>query len=233
MINDPKLTAAPTRSETRLGLIWLLFTNMLMGTVLALLNTLLPRPLSVGMLNFIYFCVNFCVCIAIFHKFLRENLAAALDRLLPVVWYAVLAYLGYQVLTDLLTTLICMAVPDFGNVNDSNLQDMMAQDLVPLGIGTVLLVPLAEETLHRGLIFRTLYNRHPVAAYIVSIVVFATIHVVGYIGSYPPLTLLLCFLQYLPAGYCLCWCYKRTGTIISPILMHTIVNATAIYYYLR
>ena len=42
------------------------------------------------------------------------------------------------------------------------------------------------------------------------------------------LTLLLCFLQYLPAGYCLAWCYANTGTIVTPILMHMIVNAYGI-----
>ena len=62
-----------------------------------------------------------------------------------------------------------------------------------------------------------------------SMGVFALVHVVGYIGSYDALTLLLCFLQYLPAGYCLAWCYSNTGTIVTPILMHMIVNAYGMY----
>ena len=37
--------------------------------------------------------------------------------------------------------------------------------------------------------------------------------------------LLLCFIQYLPAGYCLCFAYRRSGTIISPIIVHAVVNA--------
>ena len=55
--------------------------------------------------------------------------------------------------------------------------------------------------------------------------VFALVHVVGYIGNASALTLLLCFVQYLPAGYCLAWCYQNTGTILTPILMHMLVNA--------
>ena len=51
----------------------------------------------------------------------------------------------------------------------------------------------------------------------------------GYVGSVEPAYILLSFLQYLPAGYCLCFAYRRSGTIISPILMHMIVNAVAVY----
>ena len=100
-------------------------------------------------------------------------------------------------------------------------------------VAAVFLVPLTEEALYRGLLFHKLYEKKPIWAYIVSMLGFAAIHVMGYIGTQPPLVLFLCFLQYLPAGYCLCWCYRRTGTILCPVLMHTIVNASSILYYLR
>ena len=96
-------------------------------------------------------------------------------------------------------------------------------------VGTVFLVPVAEEVFYRGLIFRCLSSKSRLVAYPVSIAVFALVHVAGYIGSADALTLLLCFLQYLPAGYCLAWCYANTGTIVTPILMHMIVNAYGIY----
>ena len=44
---------------------------------------------------------------------------------------------------------------------------------------------------------------------------------------------MMCFLQYLPASFCLCWCYCQTGTIITPIFMHALTNAMSVYYLTR
>jgi membrane protease YdiL (CAAX protease family) len=57
---------------------------------------------------------------------------------------------------------------------------------------------------------------------------FSLIHITGYIGCYPPKTLVLCFLQYLPAAYCLNFAYRRSGTIAAPILTHMLVNLAAL-----
>lgn len=233
MMKYPNLSPAPTREETLWGIMWLVVSMIMLPAVLSLGNLLLGCPLSDGLLNFVYYCLNFCITVWLFRRFLRYNLEIALKRPFAVLWYSLLGYLGQQALTELLTYGIFLICPDFSNVNDSNIYAMLEEDLIPLAIGTVFLVPLAEETLHRGLVFRGLFDRNPTLSYLVSMVVFAAIHVVGYIGIYPPLTLLMCFLQYLPAGYCLCWCYRQTGTILSPILLHTLVNATGIYYAVR
>ena len=144
-----------------------------------------------------------------------------------------MGYCGYQVLSRFLGTVILYIDPTFTNVNDETIFEMLDKDLIPLAMATIFLVPLAEEVIYRGLIFRKLFDRNPVAAYLVSMAAFAAIHVMGYIGSYAPMVLVLCFLQYLPAGYCLCWCYRQTGTIITPILMHMLVNGVSIFYFLR
>ena len=46
----------------------------------------------------------------------------------------------------------------------------------------------------------------------------------NYVGVYSPLRLLLAFLQYLPAGLCLSWCYTKSGSIYGPIVMHSLIN---------
>ena len=64
-------------------------------------------------------------------------------------------------------------------------------------------------------------------------VLFSLVHVTGYIGAYSPMHLLMCFIQYLPASFCLCWCYCQTGTIITPMIMHAVTNAMSISNLLR
>ena len=76
----------------------------------------------------------------------------------------------------------------------------------------------------RGVIFRNLYSKNKIAAYIVSILLFSCIHILGYVGKYSPLELVMAVLQYLPAGLCLAWCYARANTIFAPIVMHAAIN---------
>lgn len=224
------LTSAPNREETIFGCIWLVISLTVLPSIFTLANDLLGAPLNVGLLNVVYYIVNFCVTVYLFRHFLRSSVKEMACRPVAVVWYAVLAYLGYQVLTELLGIAILWLKPDFYNVNDASIFSMMS---VPLALATVFLVPLTEETLYRGLIFRKLFDKMPVGAYLISMAIFAAVHVVGYVGSFSPLTLLLCFLQYLPAGYCLCWCYRQTGTILAPMLMHMMVNGVGVYYGMR
>ena len=54
--------------------------------------------------------------------------------------------------------------------------------------------------------------------------VFAIIHILGYIGKYSPLELVMAVLQYLPAGLCLAWSYAKADTIFAPIFVHAAIN---------
>ena len=94
-------------------------------------------------------------------------------------------------------------------------------------LGAVVLAPVTEELLFRGLIFRGLYDRSPLAAHLVSMGLFSLIHVSGYVGMYDAKLLFFCFLQYLAPAYCLNFAYRQSGSIISPILMHMATNLVA------
>ena len=82
--------------------------------------------------------------------------------------------------------------------------------------------------MYRGLIFRNLYGKSRWAAYIVSIVLFAAIHIIGYIGKYSALELIIAVAQYLAPGLCLAWSYARANTIFAPIVIHAAINAVSI-----
>ena len=221
------LTRSPqlSRNETIAGWSYYAFSMLALPIVLQYVNAALGYSLNEAKLNFVFYTANFAACVMIFRRLLKLNLQIAVRRIFPVLWYALLGYLGYSALTGILTTLIRTLIPGFANVNDMSIAAMAGKELTLMAIGTVVLVPVAEELFYRGLMLRQLAGKSRILAYCVSMGVFALVHVVGYIGVYPPLTLLLCFVQYLPAGYCLAWCYANTGTIVTPILMHMIVNA--------
>ena len=107
-------------------------------------------------------------------------------------------------------------------------KSLIGMDYVPMIIGTMFLVPVAEEVLYRGLIFQSLYSNNHTLGYILSALIFCAIHVISYIGAADPLTLVLCFIQYLPASLCLAWAYTEADNIFAPILIHIAVNTMSI-----
>ena len=227
------LTVSLTHNETRNGLVYMAISLIALPWLLSEGNAYLADPLSQGKINFIYYFINFGVMVWICRKFLTQSLNYALKIPFPVIWYAVLGYLGSKALGELLGILTLLIYPRFSNVNDATITTMLREDSQLIIWGTVFLVPVVEELFFRGLIFRNLWNKNHVAAYLVSMALFSLLHVAGYIGAYSPVHLLMCFLQYLPASFCLCWCYCQTGTIITPIVMHAITNAMSVSALLR
>lgn len=215
----------PNRKETLLGMIYLIINLFVLPGLISTIHELMGSPLRAGQLNFLFFFINFTFVTLIFRKYLLSSLRDALKTPSLTIWYAVLGYMGNLVLGEIVTIFCLRIYPGFHNVNDSSIAAILQEDFAPMAFGTIVLVPLVEETLYRGLIFRKLYDKKPLVAYLLSTIFFAAIHVTGYIGQYEPLHLFACFLQYLPAGYCLAFAYRSSGTIVSPILMHMAVNA--------
>lgn len=219
-----KLSVTLTRTEKLIGWIYYPIQLFALPFLIALVNFFLGNPLSDSWTNVIYFCLNFLFIGLIFRSFLIKNAKIAIENPFRCLRYAVVGILAYWLLSYVVQIFISYADPDFFNVNDAYISDMVQENYSFLAFGTVFLVPVAEETLYRGLIFSPLYNRNRLVAYIVSSAVFSAIHLINYIGMYDPLLLALCFLQYLPAGLCLAWAYAKADSIWAPILMHITIN---------
>ena len=223
-----ELAISLTQSEARWGNRYLLFELVFLGSIIRLaLAYIYPAATNVHV-NFLYFLINFLAVGGIFRKFLLESARHTAKNMVRFLIGAVAGFFAYQALSQGLSVLIVAFFPDFFNVNDANLSATAQQDFLLMAIGTVLLVPIVEETLHRGLIFGLLHRRSRIAAYAVSSLLFCAIHVMSYIGYYEPMHLLICFVQYLPAGLVLAWAYEYSGSIYAPTLIHMAVNTIGI-----
>lgn len=219
------LSIYPDRRETSWAIRYLLFEVAILPRLLTVANVLLGSPVSMTWLNVMLFSINFIAALLIFRRFLNRtcrNIPAQARRILGTVFPGLILYWA---LLFGLSLLFMATVPDFVNVNDSNILGMASRDFIPIAVSTVVLVPVSEELLFRGALFGGFYPRHPKVAYILSITAFSFVHIYSYIGIYPWQTLLLCFLQYIPAGFCLAWAYRRSGSILTPIIMHAVINA--------
>lgn len=216
------------KTERVLSGIYLVIQLIILPLLLPVVLSLLPLSLNTAQLNFVFFCINFVCCVLICRKYLLCSLKAVKNTPDRFVVTVILGLPLYHVASVAVSLVVYWLMPDFFNVNDSFIDTLAASDFWTIAIGTVLLAPVTEEILYRGLLFGSLYRRSKVLAYLVSTLIFSAIHVIGYIGMYSYDQLLLCLLQYLPAGLCLGWAYARTGTILTPMVIHAIINAFGI-----
>jgi membrane protease YdiL (CAAX protease family) len=217
----------PSRRETLWGGIYLMLYMSVLPAAVPLVTMLtMPETSEAGM-NVVFLSLNFAATVVIFRKYLLQTVKDGLQKPLRTLWYALLGYLGTWALGDLISQVILFLDPEFTNVNDSNIAGMMQENFLLMALGTVVLAPISEELLFRGLIFRGLYDRSPAIAHILTMVIFSMIHVSGYVILYPMKTLFFCFLQYLPIAYCLSFAYRYSGSLLAPILIHMANNLVA------
>lgn len=206
------------------GWIYFILQMTVIPVALVFINEALGNPLGEAVLNFIFFAINFACAIFIFWRFLLENGKVTVKNPLAWVKGVGIGFGLYWFLSILVGVLILYLYPEFSNVNDDSIAALVEENTQLIAFATVWLVPITEELFYRGLIFRGLYNRSRVAGFVVSVLVFSAVHVVGYIGLYEPMHLLLCFLQYLPASLCLALAYALSDSIWAPITMHILIN---------
>ncbi|MDY4509690.1 MAG: CPBP family intramembrane glutamic endopeptidase [Candidatus Faecousia sp.] len=216
--------SCPNSQETVGGFCYLAFQLLLLPELLTMLNARLSSPLRESELNFVFYMINFLAVLLIFREFLSSGAQQATRHpayLCQAVILGLAAYYACRFATEWLVRLL---MPGFSNYNDAAIAAMGRENRLLVIIGTVLLVPTVEECFYRGLIFRNLYGKSHWAAYLVSMLAFALIHILGYVGQYTPLEILMAVLQYLPAGLCLAWSYTKADTIFAPIAIHATVN---------
>ena len=229
MANKTKrLSVRLTDREQIWAIIYLLFSFFLLPELLAWMNTYLPAPLGKLWLNFLYFTINFLCILWIFGGFFKRSLIYAgqnmVDFLIAIAAGSALYWLcswGYS-------WMLSRFFPGFANLNDGSITEMVHENFIVMLLGTAIFVPVTEEALHRGLIFGGLYPKSHAAAYILSTVIFAAVHIMGYVGVYSLPNLILAFIQYVPAGLALAWAYRRSGSIFAPMLMHAAINAMGV-----
>lgn len=224
-----RISVYMSRLQYILGLVLIGLHLLILPLLLAWINLFLPHPLTLGQLNIAVFIGVYILTLFIFGRFLWKNLQNARRNLIKCL-LTTLAGLGIYFAGSLAASfLIEYLNPDFINVNDDALRTIAQENYVWLWICTVLLVPVSEECMYRGVLLQWVYRRNRILGYVVSILLFAAIHVVGYIGTADALTLMLCFVQYIPAGFALTWAYEAADSIWAPILIHMIINGIGMF----
>ena len=174
--------------------------------------------------NLIYYAFLFALALLVFWTFLREDLGQLLDWL-PENLFGILTGLVGALALTFLVDRIPLPVTD-----PIPLQYALEFALSPLATAVlvILLIPLIEETLFRGLVFGSLRGSHRIIAYVVTVLLYALALVWRYaLDSGDPAYLLL-LVRYLPVSLALTWCYDCGGSIWGTILLHMALNGVAL-----
>lgn len=226
------------KTEFRAGLIYFVVHVFALPWLLGLIWGMLEVSgihISAIAINAAYLFIGIAAALIILRKYLTENFEQFIIRLPMNIGIIIAGFVAYYVLNTVFALILnAISGGDLSNPNNESINSMAKTDLYPSIALTVLLAPIVEECLYRGVLFNGIGAKSRFWGYFVSIFLFAFSHVFqAMISDFDP-SLLLTMLIYVPAGFVLVKVYEKSGTIWCSIFVHMAINLTVLllnYYY--
>lgn len=225
MANTKSYSVGPglSRAEKIAGFCYLPVFIALLAFGISYLAALLELDLTDLQINICYFVLNSVFVWIIFHNFLLRSFRNI--RFWEFVQALILGFVLYYAGNLLIGLAVGWLGLEIGSYNDQTVLSLYEQNQTVMIVCGVVLAPMVEETLVRGLVFGTIRRKSRILAYTVSILFFAAIHVWQYIPTQGIGPVALAALAYLPAGIALGWTYEKADTVWAPIVLHAVINA--------
>ena len=220
------------QTESIVGWVYVFVHTFAMTFLLAALNNyIFPRmgfQLSETNLNLLYYIVGFLFLLAFLFHFWRESFADMCGAVPDTLIAVIVGYVAYVLLMNLVSGALGFFLKNLTNPNSAAVIQSTKLNPNKMIVIGVLLAPVVEETLFRGVVFGTIRRSSRLAAYIVSALFFSVYHLWSYfLYQYAP-SLFLYLLQYIPAGLVLAWCMERGRSFWASVFLHMIINYVSI-----
>ncbi len=221
-----------TYVEQILGWVYVFVHMFAMAYILSALNAyvfpLLGFKLSDTWLNLLYYAVGFAYLLGFLFHYLRETFADMCSGFGRTVIAVLVGFIAYVFLSNLVSFGLQFFLENLTNPNSAAVNASTKLNPNKMLVIGVLLAPVVEETLFRGVAFGSLRRKNALLAYAVSTLLFAVYHLWSYlVYDFHP-SLLLYLLQYLPAGLVLGWAYDYSKTLWAPVFLHMMINYVVI-----
>jgi membrane protease YdiL (CAAX protease family) len=205
------------------GLYFLVFPALKMVVEWAL-DRFFGLYLSEAMSAAVYYYIMGALTLAVFWSFLK-NAWDILVRFVPENLFA----FGTGLLGALILGFFVRLLPTpVENPEPVTWAEQFAYSPAATVTIVVVLMPLIDEVLFRGLVFGTLRRHSRPLAWAASVVLFLLYSVWTYAVAGQDARYLLLFVQYLPMALALTWCYDRGGSIWSAAALHAVLDAVAL-----
>ena len=218
--------------ETIVGWVYVFVHIFAMPYIVSALNVFvfphLGFQLNSTWLNLLYYAIGFVFLLGFLFHFLRESFGDMWNNFMATVVAVLIGYVVYIFLSAAVNFAISFFLPSTVNPNSEAVNTITRINPKKMLVIGVLLAPVVEETLFRGVVFGSLRGKNAFAAYLVSCLLFSVYHLWSYFLDGGSLWDLLYLLQYVPAGLVLGWCYEQSGTIWAPVFLHMLINYVSI-----
>ena len=202
--------------------VYLLVLPFAAKPLFGLAELLLGITLSGDMETLIYYYILLAVTVIIFHGFLARTSRRLLDNLDGTVKTVLAGLVALYGLNELAYRLVRMAVGTRTNLNDITISARAGGAPHMMLVIVVFLAPFVE-------VFGNLKDRSRAAAYLVSCLLFALLHVWQFAVVNRDITYFLLMVQYLVPGLVLAWAYEHSGTLWASAALHAAANALSIW----
>ena len=179
--------------------------------------------------NMFAYTVGFAVLSLSMSRFLRESFDVFWDNFMASMKAIGVNIILYYVTQYAITLALLLVLPSVENPNTEAVGMAVAINSKVMKFIAVVLAPIVEEILFRGIVFGTIAGKNKTAAYIVSTVLFAAYHLWSYLFAGVDFILILLYsIEYVPGAVFFAKSYDESGNIWTPILMHAVMNYVAI-----
>lgn len=217
--------------ERAVGWMYVFVHVFAMRYVLSALNTHvfpgLGFRLDGGWLELLYYAVGAVFLVGFLFHYLKESFADMCRGFTDTLAAVLVGFVVYELFSGLINYVLALLFTrlDPGTAAANHAAKLNPDEKL---LVRLLLAPVVEEVLFRGVVFGSLRGRSAVLAYVVSVVFFSFYFVwQDIVFSFSP-AVFLTLLRYVPAGLVLGWAYSRAHTVWAPILLHMMINCVTL-----
>ncbi len=216
-----------TDAESRRGLVFFLLYFFLFPYGNAWIQQLIfgDAETPIAEANVIYYGVLFAACLILFWRFLKEDFQSLVDWLPENTAGILLGLAGAGVMNALLRLL---PFPVSDPIPAQYAAEFGAAPIPTLAL-LLLLIPLVEETLFRGLLFGQFRGYSRPLAYVITSVFYALAAVWRYALERGDARYLLLSVVYLPLSIACTWCYDNGGSVWATAFLHAGLNGIILF----
>ena len=209
------------------GWLWLPFYAGVLGFLVSGIAAAMGRELTPEVFNGICLILGFLITAVLFRRFLGDSLTAVkgnVGKLVGGILLGAGVYVSVQVFIGMLTDVLRIS---WSTPNDDLIAALAGEHYRMMWAETVLLSPVIEECLLRGVVFGTLREKSRVLAYVGTGLIFGGMHILAYVGSLGPVDILMNLVIYGLPGISLCMAYEKADNIWAAVLLHMMINMLA------
>ena len=219
------------RRERICGWIWLPIHMIVLPLFLVPVLYLLigPDKMTDAGANVIYYMISFLFVLVAFWSFLREGFDRFVGNLRAAVLAMVIAY-ALQLVLSLGLQALMGVFGELETPNNDAIGELANLEYKKMFAVAVLMAPITEEVLFRGVLFGSLAQKHRWLGWVLSVAVFCLYHVWQFAIVEQDWTVLISAIEYIPLTVAITYCYDRTQTIWTPIFFHIFTNSLALAF---